>query len=163
MINRYFLLLLFAGITKSTSEEIIEELPPKNEVKNVEIIHDNPPRIIPINSSFVSVDYGNSVMVKNFSQINKIELRATKTPQSNNFWFLSGTAHRDENSRYRNSRNQIQYKQLVLNQILTEGNILAAMDPCQVYDLKLNFHSDDEKQPTSYSFEYEPYDTVGAH
>ena len=137
MINCYFLLLLFTGITKSRSQEIEEDLSPKNEVKNVEIIHDNPPRIIPINSSFVSVDYGNSVMVKNFSQINKIELLAAKT-QSRNF-FTSATAHRNENSRYRNS-------QIVLNQILTEGNILAAMDPCQVYVAKLNFHSEDEKQ-----------------
>ena len=153
MINCYFLLLLFAGITKSRSQEIEEDLSPKNEVKNVEIIHDNPPRIIPINSSFVSVDYGNSVMVKNFSQINKIELLAAKT-QSRNF-FTSATAYRDGNLRYHN--------QIVLNQILTEGNILAAIDPCQVYVAKLNFHSDDEKQPTSYSFEYEPYDTVGAH
>ena len=81
-------------------------------------------------------------MVKNFSQINKIELLAAKT-QSRNF-FTSATAYRDGNLRYHN--------QIVLNQILTEGNILAAMDPCQVYVAKLNFYSDDDKLPTSYSF-----------
>ena len=42
-------------------------------------------------------------------------------------------------------------------QPLAEGNLLAAMDPCEKYTgVKLNFYSDQGIVDTSYKFDYQP-------
>ena len=43
--------------------------------KNVEIIKDSPPKIIPVNEGSVYIDYQNSVVIQNYSHIRNIELR----------------------------------------------------------------------------------------
>ena len=83
--------------------------------KNVEIIKDSPPKLIPVNESFVLVDYQNSVVIKKFSLIDKMEL---KIRDSNNVLSVRAHASRDGKSPYSNFHNK---------QILTQGNLLAKM------------------------------------
>ena len=122
--------------------------------KNVEIIEDNPPKIIPVNKSFVSVDYQNSVVIKNFSLINKIQLKV-KNIGTTNFYVLA-SATRDGYSIFENVIDQ---------QKLTEGDLLAGMDPCEMYSVViLSFYSDAQVTDyTKYAFDYQPYKIASEH
>ena len=115
--------------------------------KNVEIIKDSPPKLIPVNESFVLVDYQNSVVIKKFSLIDKMEL---KIRDSNNVLSVRAHASRDGKSPYSNFYNK---------QILTQGNLLAQMNPCQKYEVvKLYFYGESNSlEYTTYTFDYQPY------
>ena len=78
-------------------------------LKNVEIIEDSPPKIVPINDSFVYINYENSVKIKNFSQINKLVLKDRLSGYSygNSYAtrsFIIARATRDRDKRYSSSQ-----------------------------------------------------------
>ena len=112
-------------------------------LKNVEIIQDSPPKITPINESFVYVDYENSVKVKNFIQMNKVELIVR-------YGSISGRATREQ---IKDLSTKVHNKQK-----LAKGtHFVAAMDPCKKHEnMFLNFYSDKEIVYTSYKFDYQP-------
>ena len=113
--------------------------------KNVEIIEDSPPKIIPVNESFVHINYQNSVVIKDFSKIYKLTLTIRKDWTN----YIKAHATRDGSSIWQGIHHQ---------QKLTEGNLLAQLDPCDVkQEVQLNFYSDGEIGLTSYKFDYKPY------
>ena len=123
--------------------------------KNVEIIKDSPPKIIPVNEGSVYIDYQNSVVIQNFSHIRNVELRVKIG--SNNY--KAAYASRDGNSPYSGIYHQ---------QKLQEGrNLLAGIRPCTVYDvLRLYFYSDKDNgrvENTFYDFDYQPYKIALEH
>ena len=121
--------------------------------KNVEIIKDSPPKIIPVNEGSVYIDYQNSVVIQNYSHIRNIELRVKIG--SNNY--KAAYAIRDGNSPYSGIYHQ---------QKLQEGRkLLAGIRPCTVYDdIKLYFYSDNGRvESTFYDFDYQPYKIALEH
>ena len=106
--------------------------------QNVEIIENSLPKIIPVNKSCVQIDYQNSVVIKNFAYINKIEVKVRQSLTGNNF-FTVASATRDE------SKKSSSYP--FNKQTLTEGKLLAYMKPCEVYEgVKIIFYSDKYKE-----------------
>ena len=109
--------------------------------ENVQIIEDSPPVIIPLNDSFVHVDYEKSVNISDFSKIYTLQLVGRNQ-------IALAIATRFEYSSFFESYNK---------QKLQDGYLLAKIDPCRQYDkLKLIFWIDGSLNPTRYDFDYNP-------
>ena len=119
-------------------------------LKNVEIIEDSPPNIIPINASFVHIDFENSVVIKNFSLINKLVLNARNSGSNYGIsYYIVARATRDKDP-FGHLFTRVYNKQ----KLVKGNNFVAAMYPCEKYSaVKLDFYSDKEIVDTSYEFE----------